>query len=172
MTTTSKNILLLGRTGNGKSTLANVLTNTNYFTESSGGISKTKKIQEKSFEIDGIKYSIFDTVGIGDTKLDSKTVLFRLGEIAHFVDKGGLNQIFFVTGNRFTKEETEAYKLLGSIIFDQDVFDYTTIIRTNFPEFEETEACERDKNNLCSESEELNKIFSNTKLYTLTIHLY
>src|SRR3954462_13925012 len=51
-----RNILLIGSTGNGKSTLGNVLVNKNgnfeeVFKESAGSISQTKGISEEVFEV-------------------------------------------------------------------------------------------------------------------------
>jgi len=160
----TRNILLIGRTGNGKSTLANVISGADDFLESADSTSETRSIKVRKFEIDEVKYCVIDTIGVGDTKLDTKAVLFRLGEIAHFIGKEGLNQIFFVTSGRFTKEEVEAYKLLSSIIFDQNVFNYTTIIRTRFPAFEDENACETDRIKLRNENGELNEIFSRAKI--------
>src|SRR5690606_24647628 len=100
-----KNILLIGRTGNGKSTLANVLADTNIFTESADSVSETRSIKTKTFELglddEKAKYCVIDTVGVGDTQLDTKDVLYKLGKVAYFVKKNGLNQIFFVTSGRF-----------------------------------------------------------------------
>lgn len=45
----TKMILLIGRSGRGKSTLANVVTNTNNFKESSSSVSETKKVQSEQF---------------------------------------------------------------------------------------------------------------------------
>src|SRR5438270_13867563 len=41
----------------------------------------------------------------------------------------------FVTSNKFTKEEIEAYDVLKTIIFDEIIGSYVTIVRTNFPNF-------------------------------------
>jgi GTP-binding protein EngB required for normal cell division len=166
-----KNILLIGRTGSGKSVIANVLSGSNAFNENVDSTSEPGrvgfvnnfKIKSKQNEQEEIEYRVIDTVGIGVNQLDTREVLYRLGEIVHFIKEGGLNQIFFVTGERFTKEEAEAYNLLGSIIFDQQVFDYTTIIRTKFPEFEDEAACERAREKLLNETQELHEIFSRTK---------
>src|SRR4051794_29877739 len=52
-----KNVLLIGRTGSGKSTLGNVLVNKNnnfeeVFKESAGSVSETKKIKTEKFTLD------------------------------------------------------------------------------------------------------------------------
>jgi len=78
-----RNILLIGRTGNGKSTLANVLINKNnnfeeVFKESASSVSETKGVQiEEVMEYD-IKYRVIDTVGIGDTKMTLEQSLVKL----------------------------------------------------------------------------------------------
>lgn len=75
-----RNIILIGRTGNGKSTIANVLINETdregnfkdfkeFFKESERSVSETRKTDMKKLEEDGLKYRIIDTVGIGDTSL-------------------------------------------------------------------------------------------------------
>jgi hypothetical protein len=153
----TRNILLIGRTGGGKSTLGNVLINKNnnfeeVFEESAKGVSKTKKVEERVVEIDlkedgseKIRYRIIDTIGIGDTKMTPIGVLSELAKVAGRVKKEGLNQILFVTKGRFEKTEIEAYDLLSSIIFDSEVLKYTTIVRVGFPEFEDQAVCDEDR---------------------------
>lgn len=51
-----RNILLIGRTGKGKSTLANVLSNTQEFAKGKYGISETRSVQAKEFQANNIKY--------------------------------------------------------------------------------------------------------------------
>ena len=157
-----RNILLIGTTGSGKSTLANVLMGENRFRESSRSISITKNVEEGTFEVEidkegkeKIKYRVIDTIGIGDTKMKPQGVLMRLAEMADRVKQEGLNQILFVIKSRFTKEEIEAYDLLSSIIFEKEVINYTTIVRTGFEEFEDKEACDDDRGLLRTENAEL-----------------
>src|SRR4051794_23211342 len=95
--TENKTILLIGRSGRGKSTLANVVTGTNKFEESGGSISKTKKVQSDIFGGEkNENYLIIDTPGIGDTKMSDSEVLDIVAE-AVYRAKDGVGQVFFVT---------------------------------------------------------------------------
>jgi len=161
----------MGRTGSGKSTLANVLVSEDKFAVGGGSTSKTKDIEEGTFEVDlkrdgskKIRYRVIDTIGLGDTNLTPQGVLMRLAEIAGRVKREGLNQILFVTKGRFTKEEVEAYDLLSSIIFDKNVIKYTTIVKTGFEEFEDEELCEEDREALKMENEDLAHIIRLVKV--------
>jgi ABC-type branched-subunit amino acid transport system ATPase component len=71
---TEKIILLIGRTGGGKSTLANVLSGIeNIAAESENSASKTREVQKISFKLEREdfqvrSYQIVDSIGIGDTR--------------------------------------------------------------------------------------------------------
>jgi flagellar biosynthesis GTPase FlhF len=154
-----RTILLIGRTGNGKSTIANVISNTNRFAESELGVSETRGIQEGIFRVrnDDIEYHIVDTIGIGDTRFDEKQVLMKLAEATNAI-RNGLNQIFFITSNRFTEEEVKAYTLLRTVFFADDIGKYTTIIRTKFPTFRRAERCAADKEAMIRENVDVAEI--------------
>jgi predicted GTPase len=98
--TETKTILLIGRSGRGKSTLANVLSETNKFKESSGSVSETKKVQFEEFEDNNTNYLVIDTPGIGDTKMSDNEVLDIIAE-AVYRTKDGINQVLFVIDGRF-----------------------------------------------------------------------
>lgn len=160
-----RNILLIGKTGNGKSTLANVLVNDNKkFKESSSTTSTTKKTQVEEFAMKindkEVIYRVIDTIGIGDTQLTPQEVLNRVAEACHEI-RNGLSQIFFVTKDRFTEEELEAYNLLRKVLFDEEITKYTTIVRTGFSDFEDEEKCKEDKMKMDKENTTLAEVIRN-----------
>ena len=88
--TEKRTIILIGSTGNGKSTIANVISDTNSFKESEEGVSETRSIDIKSFKIESenIEYRIIDTIGIGDTRFSEREVLIRIAEAADAIKEG------------------------------------------------------------------------------------
>jgi len=174
--TETKKILLIGRSGRGKSTLANVLINKvnengqfekfeEVFKEGKFSVSETREIKDMEFEhelveqeeIKKITYCIIDTPGIGDTKLTQDEVLDIIAKAVYLV-RDGVSRILFVTDGRFDEYEMITYNLLRSAIFDQDVTSYTTIVRTKFPEFEDEEERDVDINLMIQEGGELVEI--------------
>src|SRR3954447_2937086 len=151
--TENKIILLIGRSGRGKSTLANVVTNTNNFKESSGSVSETKEVQFEQFvdEKSNIDYAIIDTPGIGDTKMSDNEVLNIIAK-AVYLGRNGISQVFFVNDGRFDQYEMATYDLLRTIIFDNDITKHTTIVRTRFPEFRDDEEYQKDINSMTEEA--------------------
>ncbi|XP_062507059.1 uncharacterized protein LOC134183516 [Corticium candelabrum] len=140
-----RTVLLLGRTGNGKSTCANVIAGCDsddpeqqLFRESETAVSETKDIHEKTIRIEWRRQTyhvtIVDTIGIGDTALPKEEVLKSLSTICSKY-KGGLSSVFFLVKGRMTKEEADALDIICKVLFTPQICTVTTLIRTNFPGF-------------------------------------
>ncbi|CAG8475365.1 AIG1 family-domain-containing protein [Gigaspora rosea] len=156
------NLLIVGRTGNGKSALANVLCGTNKFKESEKSISETRYFQDEIFMNKGKKYRVVDTIGVGDTRLSKNQVLLRIAEAVYTINEG-ITQVFFVVGRRFTKEETDTFELLKTVIFESNIVKHTTIIRTHFTNFRNTDKCKIDRQELIEENKFLAEIINSCK---------
>ncbi|CAB4408266.1 unnamed protein product [Rhizophagus irregularis] len=154
-----RSIILIGRTGNGKSTLANILTGTNKFKEGKYSTSQTTEKQIEEFTAEnGMKYRVIDTVGIGDTKLSTESVLEGIRDVA-YKNNYNLNQILFVFGGKFEDKEIEAFDLLRNNIFNEDITKYITLVRTKFDHFEDEKERETDIEKL-KDSKKLERIIN------------
>jgi len=162
-------IFLIGSTGKGKSTLANVLVNEvrdgqfknfrEIFKESGASVSGTREIQKEEFIEENINYAIIDTVGIGDTKLKREEILDKIAE-AVYLAREGISQILFVINGRLEQYEMANYDLLRTIIFDDKVVNHTTITRTRFEDFTKSEKCQEDIDLMIEEGGKLAEIIN------------
>jgi tRNA U34 5-carboxymethylaminomethyl modifying GTPase MnmE/TrmE len=166
--TDTRNILIIGRTGSGKSALANILINKEenfekegnfeeVFKESGSSISKTRDIQTKKIEVNGTSYRIVDTIGICSSfDLTDEEIAREITKVCNNF-KDGLSQVLFVIGGKFSREEIKFYNIVRKKLFDEDITKFTTIVRTKFPNFRNPEQCEKDKKSLKEENKRSNK---------------
>lgn len=157
-----RNILVIGWAGNGKSTLANVLSNeTDKFSESAGGIGQTISFKKSDlFQWKGKKYCIVDNIGFGDNNFPSEAdILHRVGE-GIYSAKEGLNQVLFVFSGRFSEEQIVAFNLFKNFVNETGITKFTTLVRTNFQDFREQQVCEEDRKKLLNQSKILSEIIN------------
>lgn len=126
----TKNIIVIGGTGLGKSALCNVLTGTNKFKEGALPISETQNIQLNFFHWKGIEYFVVDTIGIWNTNQPNEEVLksmrFMLGNVWH---------VLLVFDGKFSRREIELYDLLKNMFKESLI----TIVRTKCHYFQNKE---------------------------------
>ncbi|RIA88984.1 AIG1 family-domain-containing protein [Glomus cerebriforme] len=158
----TKNLVIVGRTGCGKSALCNVLTNTDEFEESGCSISVTKNFKKKVFEWKGKNFRVVDTVGVWNTKMPLKNVLYKIIDGIYSIPEG-ISQVLFVFDESFTENEVNIFNLLKDSIFQSDILDYVTIVRTNFSNFKNKDECKRNRDKLQEKNETIAKIIKSCK---------
>jgi len=155
----TRNILIIGITGSGKSALANVLTNADQFEEGSSIISVTKNYQKSDpFEWKGTNYYVIDNIGFGDTdNLAEEVILYEIGK-GIYCAKEGIDQVFFVFKNKFSPEQIRNFNSFKELISESSITKFTTLVRTNFVSFRSPRKCEKDRQDLLNENRELREI--------------
>ncbi|XP_057817546.1 immune-associated nucleotide-binding protein 9 [Cryptomeria japonica] len=130
-------LVLIGRTGNGKSSTANSILGRNAFKAKGGQQSVTELCQqgERKWK-EGRTINVIDTPGLFDTKRDRR---FVETEIVRCIDlaRDGVHAFILVLSiqNRFTEEELNAFEKF-QFLFGPKVLDYMTIVFTRGDELE------------------------------------
>jgi adenylate kinase family enzyme len=143
-------LLIIGYAGSGKSTLFNVLSNTDTV-----DFESSKKFRIQTFEWEGMKYRVVDDIGMGNIMLTNKEVM---SEKMQEVMPEGISQVLFVIDGKFAAEEESMFSLLKHSIFENGISDYITIVRTKFSNFKNENVCENDKNDLRKKNETIYKL--------------
>eukprot|EP00054_Salpingoeca_dolichothecata_P029720 m.235470 g.235470 ORF g.235470 m.235470 type:complete len:361 (+) comp26533_c1_seq2:165-1247(+) len=144
-----RNILAVGETGAGKSSLLNNLARTTFFKEGDSVYSVTRDVTCFQFEENGIHYNFIDTVGIGDTKYTWKEVACKFAE-AMSAASGGIFQILVVIKSRLTSHMMEVIKLMQTVLMSTDVVHYTTIVRTHTRAYNDVDWCKQQEEQIRS----------------------
>lgn len=144
-----RNILLIGEESKGKSTLANVLCGSEKFHENHHGM-RFKEIKVDEFDVEDGRYRVIDTAGISPDCIKNRfreSLSSDLSELTKLIERG-INQVFLVidSGSLPDNKWIELYRLLNPVIFDDEINDYITVVRTKFPNFKNKGSCniERD----------------------------
>lgn len=124
-------LVLIGRTGNGKSSTGNSILGGNVFVTKRSSKSVTKQCKHGQREWkDGRIINVIDTPGLFDT---DATKGFIEREIVRCIDlaKDGVHGFILVLSlqNRFTEEEADAFEKL-QLLFGPKIIDYMTIVFT------------------------------------------
>jgi GTP-binding protein EngB required for normal cell division len=134
-----QSVLLFGRTGYGKSSIANMLVqgdiyqNKNIFTISDSAKGETLNIYSSSTE----KYQVFDTVGLGEPPSHPVSHKNAVNEIRNYFSncKVSLNYIFYVQKKgRISEEDKRMFKLFKEI-FEWGEKKFVIIITNSKPDW-------------------------------------
>ena len=134
-----RNVIVVGKTGCGKSSLCNMIIGRSCkeFTSATSLSSVTKEVSHQItlFERKGDKpllVAIFDTMGLFDTSMMSNLkIMKRVKQYANTYAPSGVNLILFVFKNgRFTPEEKEAFDFVAKR-FGREISGISALVITH-----------------------------------------
>ncbi|KAH9725231.1 Immune-associated nucleotide-binding protein 9 [Citrus sinensis] len=135
-----RNLVLVGRTGNGKSATANSILRRRAFRSRAGssGVTKTCEMQRTMLK-DGQVVNVIDTPWLFDSSAGSEFVSKEIVKCIGMA-KEGIHAVLvvFSVRNRFSEEEGAAIHSLESL-FGKKIFDYMIVVFTGGDELEDND---------------------------------
>ncbi|XP_010769073.1 GTPase IMAP family member 7-like [Notothenia coriiceps] len=141
MDESNRRIVILGKTGCGKSSLANTIFGEKLFTSNTTASSETSKCQAETKLVSGRSLTLIDSPGFFDTETSEEELTPEIMKFITQCAPGPHAFLIVFKVDKFTKQEQAVIKKISQC-FSEEVFKYATVLFTHGESLEEGQTVE------------------------------